>query len=578
MSDVQFEIYRQAQGSGSWVLVEALEDREHALERARRMLQERRATAVRVVKQSFDPATGGYVGVTLLEDGRVNTKKKNTKIDELEDLPACDTTDDLYSHQARAVIARTLGDWLAQHKLTVTELLHSAAALQKLDTQGLTLQHAIQKVAIARAFGSNRPVTQFVRQLGELCSTGMRRVYKDEKSGLFEGGTNGFRALVEAIGTEPSAEYRLNGVVAKHLRSAKSWDEKLAMLLAFMADLPEDDEPRERLVTIIDSVAAEILTIPSAYTNLLGANSDLGRALVHLTSLFLGEESAERSPVANALSAFFKRDILRDARAAVAARLLSELRGAKRLCPGSWDAELASLRQLAPVLARATGKYLSHDDVVEALAQRSRRYVAHEPLVQYLQDTRSPDQKVERLLAAEQSIVGAESKRELATFIVPLIGLRAFEEQLGSGVMAKLKRIAELRDRVFRSGFPEVQKNQLASALAGVAKTIEERARLLASLETRVTDPVERAHTLMALSAAGALTQADMQAKARRIMNATLAAPGFLSAYVMRRRHDNEDTGSTDEILQELTATLRQFGITPEEAMRALGMHNVVLI
>ena len=48
MSDVHFEIFRQSQATGSWALVEVLENRDQALERARRMLQEGRATAVRV--------------------------------------------------------------------------------------------------------------------------------------------------------------------------------------------------------------------------------------------------------------------------------------------------------------------------------------------------------------------------------------------------------------------------------------------------------------------------------------------------------------------------------------------------
>jgi len=110
MSQVQFEIFRQHRGSGGWSLVEALESRDAAFARAKRLLQEGRATAVRLVKESFDPATGAYVSLTLFEDGRVNAKKKNTKIDELKDLPVCATVDDLYMYDARAAIARTIGE------------------------------------------------------------------------------------------------------------------------------------------------------------------------------------------------------------------------------------------------------------------------------------------------------------------------------------------------------------------------------------------------------------------------------------------------------------------------------------
>jgi hypothetical protein len=578
MSDVHFEIFRQHQRTGSWSLVESLESRDQALERARRMLSEGRATAVKVVKESFDPKTGGYASLTLFEDGRVNTKKKNTKIDELDALPACDTADDLYSESSRAVIARTLGEWLAHNKLTVTELLHSAAALQKLDSQGMTLQHAVQKIAVARAFGSDRPVTQFIRQLNELCSAGIRRVYKDDKSGLFDGGAAGkFRALSEAVASKPDAAYRLNGVLAKHLKAATTWDAKLGLLLGLMNELPNEDGAQRLLLMAIDSLVSEVLATSAALADLLGPNPDLGHALLALSALFLGDDAPERSPSANLLAVSFKRDLLSEARAATAARILSELRSMKRLCPGSWDKELTMLRRLANMLARASGKYLLHEDVIEAFTERSRRFVAHEPLFQYLQDARSVDEKVDRLLTAEENIIGVESKRELATFILPLIALRAFEEQLGASVVAKLKRVTELQTRVMRSGFQDVQRNQLARALDGVAKTIEERAKLLASIETRFADPVERAQALLKLSGVGALAMGEVQTKARKLMMGALAAPDFFATYVARLQKENP-ARTSDAILQALTVELRAFGITYEESLRALKIENVVLI
>ena len=578
MSQVEFEIFRQHRGSGSWSLVEALESRDAAFARAKRLLQEGRATAVRVVKESFDPATGGYVSLTLFEDGRVNAKKKNTKIDELEDLPSCATVDDLYLYDARAVIARTLGEWLAQNKLTVTELLHSAWALEKLDSQGMVLQHALQKIAVSRAFGSDKPVTQFIRELSELCTAGIRRVYKDDKSGVFDGGAAGkFRTLAQTISEKPDREYQLNGALAKYLKPAKTWDEKLGLLLALMDELPEGGGARELLLTAIDSLVSEILATPAALADLLGPNPDLGHALANLAALFLGADADGRSPAANVLAGLFKRTMLSEARATIAGRLLSELKSGKRLCPASWEKELSLLRQLAATLISAPSKYLSHEDLIEALTDRSRRFVSHEPLLQFLHDARSADEKVARLLAVEENIVGPENKRELATFILPLIGLRAFEEQLGASALQKLKRVAELQARVLRSGFQEVQKNQLAAALDGVAKAIEERTRVFASIETKFSDPVDRAIALLKVASAGALAAGTVQMKARKLMLATLATPGFFSHYFARMQQETSDRRN-DAVLKELTVELRAFGIDQEDSLRALGVQNVVLI
>jgi hypothetical protein len=579
MSEVHFEIFRQNQATGTWSLVEALENRDQALERARRMLQDGRATAVRVVKETFDPGTGGYVSLNLFEDGRVNTKKKNTKIDELESLPVCDAPEHLYGDSARAVIARTVGEWLAANKLTTIELLHSAAALQKLDAHGQTLQHALQKIAVARAFGSDKPVTKFIRELNELCSAGIRRVYEDDKDGLFEGGEAGnLRALVEALSRNTDAAYRLNGVLAKYLKPATTWDAKLVLLLRLMNELPEEEDAKALLLGAIDALVSEMVATPAALGDLLGPQPDLGHTLLDLVALFLGNESGGRPPAANALASHFKRDMLSDARATVAARLLSELRGVKRLCPASWDKEILMLRRLANALVQACGKYLAHEDVIEAFTDRSRRFVTHEPLFQYLQDAKSPDEKVARLLTVEENIIGAENKRELATFILPHIALHAFEEQLGNGVLAKLKRVAELQARVLRSGFQDVQKNHLSATLDGVAKSIEERAKLLASIETRFANPVERAQALLKLAGAGALPQGDLHAKARKMLMAALASPGFFAAYVEKQQQDKERPPSSDMVLHELTTELRAFGFTHEEALRVLQIQNVVLI
>src|SRR5690242_16432241 len=113
MTDYHFEIFRQNHATGNWAMVEVLKDRDQALERARSMLHDGRTTAVRVVKETFDPDTGGYISLKMFEDGRINTKKKNTKIDELDELPICNDADDLYTQRSRVVIGRTLSEWLA---------------------------------------------------------------------------------------------------------------------------------------------------------------------------------------------------------------------------------------------------------------------------------------------------------------------------------------------------------------------------------------------------------------------------------------------------------------------------------
>jgi hypothetical protein len=115
--------------------------------------------------------------------------------------------------------------------------------------------------------------------------------------------------------------------------------------------------------------------------------------------------------------------------------------------------ELQTLRRLANDLVRAQGKYLSHEDLIVAFVERSKRLVHNDALMQYLADVKAADDKFERLMALEESIVGAENKRTLAAFAFPIVTSNAFEQQVaaGAGPAQRLKRFADLQGRAMRA-------------------------------------------------------------------------------------------------------------------------------
>ncbi len=577
MQEIHYEIFRQLGKGGGWALIEAVEDRETALDHARALLEEGKATAVKVVKETYQSSTGDYMGLTIFEAGHSEVKKKNKKVDDIANPSPCFKPDDLYSYHARMTMARLLSEWLARHKLTVTELIHSAAALEKFEATGTTYQHAIQKIAVAQATDSEFSVAQIVKQLNELCTGAIHRVYKDERRKLFpELKAAEFGQLAEKLGLNLEARYVMNGALAKYLAPAKSWDVKLQRLLLLIENVPQEGQGRTLILTSVDTLIAEILNGAAALADLLGHNPDLGHALLNLVELFLGEkvnvaEGAGRG--INELARFFSKDELPESRTAIAGRILAELKGFKRLCPDALEDEFKMLRRLGNRLVRGQGKYLSNQDLIEAFTERSRRLITHEPLQQYMQSARTLDEKLERLLVAEENIVGAENKRTLSNFVMPIITANNFEDQLGAGapVPQRLRRLAELQDRVLRSGFQDVQKNQIAVALDTVAIRIEARAKFLASIEARMTNPIERAQTMVKLCAAGVFTQGDLMMKARRLVMASLAKPGFLNSYIAHLESERRSAIDRDKVLVELATQLEGIGIAQEDAMRALA-------
>ena len=576
MSEIHFEVFRQTRRGGGWALVEVMAQRDEAVKYAKTLVQDG-AAAVRVTKETHKPETGDYLSLTIFEHGATEIKKKNAKLDEGASSTPCFKVDDLYSYHARATIGRVLAEWLARYKLTPTEFIHTATALEKFEATGTVFQHAVQKVAVAQASESDSSVAQIVKSLNELCTTAMKRVFKDERRGLFPTLQAGeFGPLAQSLGTNPEGRFILNGALAKYLAPAANWDAKLRSLLLLMGELPADGSGRALLLNVVDVLVSEILTGAAALADLLGQNPDLGHALMNLTELFLGDEvhvGEGGGQGINELARFFAKDELPDARQSIATRIITELKGMKRLCPSSLDEEFKMLRQLGNKLVRGQGKYLSHEDLIAAFQERSKRLVTHEPLLQFMQTAKTSDERLERLLVVEENIIGAENKRTLSTFMLPIITSSSFEIELyaGSPARQRLRRVAELQERVLRSGFQEVQKNQIAAALDKVAVRIEERSRFLASIEARVANPNERMDMIFKLCTAGAFTQGALMTKARQLLMACLAKPDFLLSYIAQLEQMRSGGVTQDEALTELANQLETIGIAQADAMRALA-------
>ncbi len=201
--------------------------RDEALKMAQSLMAEGAATGVKVIKETYNAETGDYLTLKIFEDGH-NQSKVEPAAEDVPNVLPCFKPDDLYSYHARATMARLLGDYLARQKLTVTELIHRADALEKFEATGTIYQHAVQKIAVAQASSTKKPVQQIIKDLNELATKAIGRVYRDDRKGYFpEVATGKFSALADKLASDGDGAYVLNGALAKHLADAKGWDEKL---------------------------------------------------------------------------------------------------------------------------------------------------------------------------------------------------------------------------------------------------------------------------------------------------------------------------------------------------------------
>ncbi|MGD0191014.1 MAG: hypothetical protein ABSD74_09760 [Rhizomicrobium sp.] len=572
--EIHYEIFRRLGSKGGWTLHDVAVKREAALAMAEDLMAGEKATGVKVVKETYWPDTGEYLSLKIFEDGHTKHKVDAAAEDVPHALP-CFKPDDLYSYHARATMARLLHEYLSRHKLTVTELIHRADALERLEATGTIYQHAIQKIAIAQASSTSTPVAHIIKGLNELTERSVHRVYRDTRRGYFPAGRPGeFGALAKKLSAAGDGAYQLNGTIARVLAEAQSWNEKLLILLAMVNEAPADGAGRTLLLGVVDALIAEILGSAAALHELIGETENLGEALMVLIELFLSRSAVEdQATPLSALARHFAADMLPDSRTAVACRIVAELRSMRRLCPASLQDELRLLRQIANRLVLGQGKYLSHEELIAAFTLRSRRIVAHESVAEHLAEATLPDEKLERLLLIEENLVGAENKRQLAAFVLPILTSATFEAQFlapKSPVLTRLKRLAELQTRVRRSAFPERQRDELAGHLDRLAVEAEARAKLLHAIDEKTATPVERAVAFLKLFAAGTFTEGRLAEKARALVLAQLAQPGFFTAYVSQLARSTGQSDA-DSAMASLMQMLEKAGIAPETGLKSLA-------
>ncbi len=551
--------------------------RDKALAVASELMASEKATGVKVIKETYDGDSGDYLSLKIFEDGHTKLKVEPAAEDIPHALP-CFKPDDLYSYHARATLTRLLRDFLARQKITITELMHRADCLETLEATGTTYQHAVQKVAVAQASSTTMPVQQIIKTLNDLATKAINRVYRDARRNYFPATKAGeFGALAEKRAQDGDGAYVFNAALALHLAPCKSWNEKLLALLAVMGEAPADGPGRTLLLGSIDTIIAEILGGSAALHELIGESENLGQALTVLVGLFLGDLGTqdEHRKGLSALAAQFSAGGLPSARTAIANRIIAELKSTRRLCPTSLLDEMTLLRRTANKLVLGDPRYLSHENLIAAFTLRSRRLVAHEAIAEYLAELVLPDAKIERLLLIEENIIGAENKRQLGTVMQQIVSSAAFQEHFLTGttpVMARLKRLAELQARVRRSNFQDNQRQEFADWLDRVANEVEQRGKVLKSLQDNLSGPVECALAILKLCSNNMLTEGRLSAKAREFVLISLGQPGFLAGYLaLAKTNAGAEGHDPERAMSDLVALLNRAGISRETGLKSIA-------
>jgi hypothetical protein len=500
MSDqVHYELFVRRKPGAQWTLDMATEIRAHALQTAEEALEQGRAIAVRVSKETLDPDSREYRSISIFTKGQVDGGKPKKVQEDLD--PLCVQPADLYTAHARDRIGRLLEGWLARHNATPFELLHRPDLVEQLEASGTDLQHALQKIAIPEAEARGMSVHELIRTFQGLVERTVANLMKQFKKGaLPDLDKEGFARAAERLSTDPDRAFLLGAGVAASIAPGKNWSEKIARLIDLADAAPSDPRARAAALAAIETPLAEIIGSKAGMADLLGAgDADLGTTLAAMTRLAGGAKveglirieagvrtcMPELSGTAKRLSDWLAGEDFPAVRMSIAQRVLKELNGVRRLKPADAEAEIEYLRALAMSLTAAAGRILPPEDITSAFTTRSKTLLNGEFIEALLGRDRSSREEILMLIRLAENVMGAVNKRMAARWLSANVLALRFERELRQGPdspAAKLSALAALQRALVRSGLVVEDYAPLCARLGEVGGMIEADARLVAML------------------------------------------------------------------------------------------------
>lgn len=530
---IHYEVFLSRAGSRAWVFHQTLDDRGQALNAAKYALLQKDFSGAKVVKEIHDPESDEYLPITIFEEGGPTTTKVARRRRQGGRIP-CVKPRDLYSPDARVAISQVLEDTLTSKGLTTMELLHRADVLESLQAGGTVLQHAMQKWAVTYAAKENLEVTEIMKQLNELVSRGMERVFKEDRAGEVPSITGGDLGPVWDVAYKAlEPDYVINRSIAHTLSKVDDLSGKLPVLMALVDHLPDDEHGQKVCLASIDEFVADMVIGRASLDVLVGVQPDLGASLTLMIDLFLGRTDNEgivKRKGLKQLARSFDRGHLPRSRRGVIGRVLQELNGIKCLSPDDVHREVTLTRQLAKKLVLCQGQMVSNSEVVSAFENRSARLTTPEMTERYMSGALTPDARIEILLDLADNIIGDANKARLVHYITPILTGPKMEQIFLDGdepLLRRLGRLAALQSRVFVSVFPDAEKKKIIEDFDKLSSRVEEEGKLFLSIMMRPVTGAEKALTFLRLLDAKILTEGACAIAASRHILELMRDPSF---------------------------------------------------
>ena len=531
-SPVHYEVFSRRTPQSSWTLQMASEEREVALQTAEDLLSSGRAAAVKVTKEMLDAATGEFTSVTLSTKGQPETKKKLKLAPETDTV--CTGPQDLYTLHAREKIARLLEDWLKRNRVTPFELLHRPDLAERLEASGTELQHVVQKLAIPESQETGQDLHDLMRRWRDLIDRSTTRLIEDGRRRLFPDiDAANWLGVIDRLHDHPERAYVLGGGLARMLAATSGPAVKLERLLTLGRMLSDDLGGREWALQLLDIPVSELFGARNSLNDLLGYEADLGDSMAIMTRMAAGHEvdliaradprvARAMPPLPQALEGFhdlMAQNCFPTLSYNISKRLMTELKGPRRLKPGNAEGEIETLRALALCLTAAGREEAQREDIKDAFAERSKMLVSADFVDSLMGLAKTATEEIDKLVWLCENVVGAANKRQAARWLISALSGLKFERELRearTSAAQRLQSLAQLQRRVRQVQLADKDAEEAGARLGHIGGLIAGDVHLIAHLVKAPAGLMQKITLLLgfATGAAAPLGPVSDQAKA----------------------------------------------------------------
>ncbi|RMF69175.1 MAG: hypothetical protein D6740_09860 [Alphaproteobacteria bacterium] len=519
--NVHFEL--QGLRGNSWTVIEIFDDQNAAVRAAEKAFRTTTFTAVRVLRERFNPKDGQFHSFEVLYKGR---KIRTSKFDVIKPTAGCEKVSDLYSTDGRQQIGELLRDSLDDWQLTPLEILYGYDNYLRLSQAGTTLQGAVQRAAVAQVKMTGEAVGERVKKLYSLIDEAAAALKALSEAGFPVIDEERFASLLAGLEGEKERGFLLCGAIAQDLARCRTGVEKLRRLLGLMRENHPAWASR-----IIDHYIAEILALRGVLDEVLGTRAAVERIFAIATLLGSGPGHG-RAPtgLAARLARFMEARLLRQSRRVLERQLVEAIGQQRRWTQGSLIEEFRAIARVAQELGGNLQMEGAGAGLVQQLEERAARFLNSQTIASYLETCKTPAERLAALLDLEPFVLGADNKRMLANYMLPqLTGPdEAFWLKDEDSPARAMKRLADFQQRVLSSTLTRFTRDQLADRLDALCVILLEKAKIFDKLRASRMPPYDAVMRIFALIEQGLLTEGRAQQLAVEEARRYMRSKGFV--------------------------------------------------